>query len=226
MNWEQVRDLYLSACGGVELAVNERWLHINSAYRNLCGSLELPELHQSNAVVTTVAGQDWVDMDCDVFALDWIVNKATARKLDPEPSGHRGRSRFFEAGQSRPPEGSVNFYVRKGNRIWLRDTPNAALDLVVSFRFHPDEVTDADLAEHPVTPAQYDIPLVQLAVGSYFQFHPPPPAGPGEMPDIGRGDRFIAQAQAQIASLKHPVAEEQKDRRDYLRQAGYSFNVR
>lgn len=224
MTWEELINLYMKACGQTEDCATERFAHLNFAYRHLCGVLELPELHLSNATVTTVDGQDWVEMDCDVFSIDWIVNKSTGRKLDPEPAGSRGRAEFFEVGEDKPSEGPINFWVRRGNRLYLRNTPDDEIDLTVSFRFHPPTITVADLAEHPITPAQYDWALVRMAASNYFSIHIP--MSNEGLPDYGRSERFMQQAIEQINQLKHPVAEEQKDRRDYIRQAGYDFGVR
>jgi hypothetical protein len=224
LTWFQVRDMYERACDSSELAIHETWLHINYAYRRVCAVLELPELHVPDATVDTVANQDYINMDSDVYSIDWIQDQETARKLDPEPNGMRGRVRFFESGEARPALGVPQFYVRKGNKIYLRDTPDAIRTLNIGFRFHPAEVDSSDETKHPITPPQYDMAMVKIAAGNYFELHPPTNALDGTL-DFTRGQQLKQSGITDLSEPKSPAAEENLDRRQYLRQEGYSFNI-
>lgn len=224
MAFEDIERVYLRAAGESGDGHQERWDHINFAYRWLFGKLKVPEVNIPDATKQTVANQDWIEVDNDLYAVGSIVNTTDGRKLDPERDGFRGRSRYIEAGTTMPPTGSPQFYIRQGNKIWLRDTPDAVYDLLVSFRFLPEWVDDkTDLSQHPITPGQYDMAIVYRALGSFFTMHPP--MNQDGQPDRGRAQELKQEARDIVGEMVSPADEENLDRRQYVRQAGYSFNV-
>lgn len=222
-DWRTIRRLYLRGCGNSPVAMEDSWTNLNYAYREVCAQLQLPELHIPNATVNTVANQDWIELDCDVYSLDWIQDRTNGYKLKPEPGGMRGRARYMEPGQARPPIGEIHSYIRKGSRIWLRDTPDSVRILMLSFRFHPPEIDDSNLAQHPITPPQYDMAIAKMAVSNFFVFNPP--AGM-DGPDTRRSGQLRSEALADLVEPTAPEKEENLDREQYVRQHGYDFNVR
>jgi hypothetical protein len=225
LSWADISELYHNGCGNSDFSFKERFTHITEAYRGICAVLEVPELYIPNATVSTVANQDWVEMDPDVYSLVSVNLKDTGLKLTPEPGGMRGRMRYYESDQVRPPiSGSVSFYVRKGNRLYLRDTPDAIMTLIVAFRMHPPEITaSTTLTEHPITPPQYDMALVRWAMGSYFSIHPPQvEAG---VFDLQKGPALVEAAQEMLVEKRNPSAEEKLDTAHSTRQLGYDFGI-
>lgn len=223
MQWGDIHDLFLKTCGNSQDAPQEAWQHLNFMHRQLCASLELPELHIPDATEPTVKDQDYIDMDVDVYSIDWIVDKSTGRKIDPEPSGMRGRARYIETGQVRPPTGAIQFYQRSGNKIFLRDTPSAIVTLLISFRMHPPQIADADRSKYPITPHQFDMALLKGAAANFFELHPP--INPDGSMDYGRAAMLKGAVVDDIAAHKNPTGEENLDRRQWTRQQGYEFSV-
>lgn len=220
LDWANILDLYMSGCGNSEAAISERFIHLTEGYRGACGSLDLPELYIIGATEPTIADQDYIEMDADVYSIYAVSLKDTGQKLDPEPAGFRGRKRFYETGYARPPiSAGVNFYVRKGNRLYFRDTPDDIYTMVIDFKVHPPAITSStDLTEHPITPPQYDMALVRWAMGNYYLVHP------GEDPN--HGDNLIASAQSKLhAEKEDPVLKEIQDIRGFTSQRGYDFGI-
>lgn len=224
MNWGEILEMYRRTCGQAEYAVDEQYQHLNYAYKRACSMLDLPELYVPQAEVQTVALQDWIDVDCDVYSIEWIQDRNTGTKLKPEQNGMRGRARYIEAGESRPPLGIPIWYVRKGSRIWLRDTPEDARTLMLSFRFNPADVDDTVLTEHPITPPQYDHAIIKLAAANYFELHPPENSVDGGL-DMQKAQVLKSGALADLTEPTPPSKEENLDKQTVMRQLGYSFNV-
>ena len=225
MEWKQIKRVFLQSVGETQDAHDELWEHLNFGYRWLFGTVDMPEHHIPDATVNTVANQDWIDVDDDLYAIDWITNTVDGRKLDPEWDGMRGRARYIDSGQVIPPTGSPKFYTRQGTKIFLRDTPDAIIRLLISFRFFPEWVdATSDLTQHPLSPAQYDMAIVFRAVANYFKLH---------VPVLGDGQRdYVRAAEAKnaaveiISEVEDPRAEEHLDRRSYVQQAGYDMGLR
>lgn len=219
----EINELFLKTCGNSQDAAIEAWLHLNFAHRKICAMLELPELHVPDATVLTVANQDYVDSDADLYSIDWIVDSSTGRKMDPEPGGMRGRARYIETGEVRPPTGALQFYQRKGNRIYLRDVPSSAVKLLISYRFHPPQLDDDERSNHLVTPHQYDMATVKMAASNFFELHPP--ILPDQSLDSLRARNLKESAMSDLGEQRSPDGEENLDRRQWTRQQGYQFSV-
>lgn len=226
LSWGEILDLVVKGAGSTEYAESEKYIHVSEAHRRICWLLDLPEYHIPDATVDTVANQDYVEMDPDVGAIDWVQDKTSGYKLRPEPGGMRGRQRYMEAGQVRPPLASQpNFYVRKGTKLYLRDTPDNIRTLLIGFRFHPPDVTSADLSNHPISPNQYDFQLVQWAIGNYFKIHPPRDPDSGQLL-LDQGQQMIEIAkQAILNETRNPTAEESLDTQHYVKLQGYDFSL-
>jgi hypothetical protein len=224
MQLDEIERIFLRSAGESADAHQERWQHLNFGYRWLFGKIKVPEVYIPDATVNTTATEDWINVDNDLYSIGSIVNTTDGRKLDPERDGMRGRSRYIDAGTTKPPTGSPQYYIRQGNKIWLRDTPDAVYALLISFRFLPEWIDEnTDLTQHPITPAQYDMAIVFRALGSFFTLHPPR-RGDGTL-DEGRKKELIQEARDLVGELVEPATEENLDRRQYVRQAGYSFNI-
>lgn len=223
MKVSEILNLYLKATGGAADAHDERWQHLNHAHEVISHALELPELYVPNAEVTTTAARDWIEMDCAVYSIQSVQDKATGSKLNPEPGGFGMRARYLEAGTTRPPFGLPGFYIRNGNRIYLRDTPEEVRTLLISFRAQPPEWGDDSYDDHPVTPSQYDMDLIKLATASYYELHPSP------LPDGGmdyQRAQILKSQVMQSLSGRQPAADEDRDRRNqWTTQRGYDFGV-
>jgi hypothetical protein len=223
MNVGDILRRYLTATSGFADAHDERWDHLNHAHQVVAHTLELPELYVPNAEVTTTASQDWIAMDCEVYSILGIVDKTTADKLNPEPGGFAIRQRYYETGQARPALGVPHFYILQGNRIYLRDTPEDARVLLVSFRAQPPTWTDDSVDDHPVTPSQYDMPIIKLATASFYELHPPTlPDGSG---DYQRASMLRQQAMGSVGE-QQPAMDNDRDRSNqWTMMRGYEVNV-
>lgn len=221
MTFGEILDLYLKGCGRTPEAQAERWAHLNDAYRKVCAQLELAELHVPNAEVTVPANQDFVDMDCDVYSIDWVFSKNIQRRCEPEEAGMRGRARFLDE-NGKPFSGHIYRYARAGNRLWFRDLDDVETNLLISFRFHPPKIDDSQFDKHPITPPQYDMAIVRWGIGNYFMIHPPERDG---QTLFDHGQQIIQRAQQDLALPKSQKAEENKDRRHMIRQPGYDFSL-
>lgn len=226
--WAQIRDYYLGVAGRTTEAVAESYDHLTAAYRRLCAMIDVEELYQDDAQVIAADGADFVEMDCDVYALYYVFNLTHGHKLDPEEGGMRGRARYLEATTGKPPEGRITHYARAGGRLYLRDSAAGAQTLKLQFKLNPPDVTSAMLSQHPLTPAHLDWALVWLAGANYYSAHPEQER-PGDEASGAQGvsaAMLEGKALAIVTEPKPAKAHENLDRREWVRQRGYSFNVR
>ncbi len=234
MSWGEILDLYVKGAGGGEYAIQEQYIHASEAHRRVIWLLDLPESHITDEEIQTVKDQDWVNIDPDVAgglddprfaAIDWVQDQTSGTKLRPEPGGMRGRVRYYEAGQKRPPlTVQSNFYVRKGSRLYLRDTPDAVRTLVIGYMFNPLNITKDDVASRPITPDQYDFQIAQWAIGNYFKIHPP--QGPEGVLLFSQGQQMIDNAKTTILGETTQAKDlESLDTQHYLKLQGYEFGL-
>jgi hypothetical protein len=225
--WAQIRDFYLGVAGKTTEAVSEAYDHLTAGYRRLAALVDVEELYQDDARVTVPDGADFVEMDCDVYAVYYVFNLTHGHKLLPEESGMRGRARYLEAGTGKPPRGLVSHYARAGGRLYLRDSASGAQVLKLQYKLNPPDVTSATLAQHPLTPQHLDWALVWLAAANYYAAHPDKEVYPGEGgggPTVS-AETLETRAMALLSEAKPPKAHENNDRREWVRQRGYSFNI-
>lgn len=222
-SWRELRSLFIRATGEQQNAIHESWDHLTFAYRDICARKELPELYQPDARTSTTASQDYIATDVDLYSIHSIVDLSNGRHLEREPEGNQGRRMFIAATTGMPPEGDPQFYVRSGNRIYLRPTPPDERELQLVYRFHPAELAEADLDLYPITPPQYDEAILWLALYRFYLLHPH--ENPDGSLDHNRAEVLRQQAELRLVEPKNPPGEEQRSMRSYVRQPGYSFNI-
>ena len=224
--WAQLRDYTLGVCGRTTEAVGEVYDHLTAGYRRLAALVDVEELYQPDARVTVIDGLDFLELDAEVFAIYTIVNLSTGQKLLPEEGGMRGRARFLEEGTGQPPRGSITHYARAGGRLYLRDTAGGDQVLKLQYKVNPQDVTPAQLALHPLTPPHLDWALVWFAAANYFSAHPEQEKYPGEQggPTVS-AEALETKAMALLAEPKAAKSLENADRKEWVRQRGYSFNI-
>jgi len=234
MIWEEIVDLYVRGCGNSEFSKREKWLHLNHALQKLTVRFDDPYAKVVNVSVSTVANQDWINLATVAAAeegtgfirsVENVSDVARGRKLDKEPGGFKGRKRYYEAGFERPPLGSLSHWEREGDKLYLRDTPDASIVLSIDYKKLPDVLSGATiLTTVPEISPDYHMAIVHFAIANYLQLHPPMNIQTGG-PDLS-GSRSAAQAAEEIIQLHRTVnMEENRDQRHYTRQRGYSFNV-
>jgi hypothetical protein len=223
LSWQQIRDYYRLAAGNATAAMAEEYVHLSAAYQWACDQLDLNELLAKTTVGCQI-GVDYVTTPPDAFSVYSVTDVTQQYRLDPEPAGMRGRTRYL-LNNGMPAPGLPRYYALQGKRIYLRDTPNAADILTVYYKKQPSAITSSDLSTSPdLLPQQYHWPLVWYAAANYYMLHPDEDtSGDGE--GAGRADALMNKAMTAIAT---PPTQDQKndpDRREYVRIQGYSFNV-
>lgn len=224
--WAQLRDYTLGVCGRTTEAVAEIYDHLTAANRKLCSLLDVEELYQDDARATLPDDSDFLELDAEVYSIYTIVNLTTGQKLSPEEGGMRGRARYLEAGTGKPPRGPITHYARAGGRLYLRGTSEGEQTLKLQYKVNPPDVTPAYLAFHPLTPPHLDWALVWFAAANYFSAHPEQERYPGQEggPTVS-AEALDAKAMALLVEPKAAKAHENTDRKEWVRQRGYSFNV-
>jgi hypothetical protein len=224
MTVKQLRDLYIRGAGSTEDAKREQWLHLNNSYREICAIMDFRDLKFIGLEVDTVAEQDWVGIDAAFRSIEQIVNMEDGLKLIKEPGGMKGRKRYLENSENRPPLGSPSFWEAEADRIWLRDTPRDIISLSIDGKMYPPELDDdTDQCSHLIIPADYDMAFVYLALAGYFAIHPPVVKGSA---DLKRSRDLKTEAMGILQGHRDQNMEENRDQIHYTRQLGYGFNVR
>lgn len=220
--WGELRKKFLGAVGKRNSAEQEAWDHLSEGYRRVASQLDLPELRVPDATVTVALGDHYFDYDCDAYAIRSIFNSTDGQPMHQESGGLAGYNRFLEAssaGTPKPPSGTPTRYVRAGNRVYFRDRAARETIFVVQFDLQVPEITASNINEHPVTPAQYDLAIVYLAVRAYFLAHPDEDTSPEGQPSPSR--KMADAAEEILARSKDPVAIESKAERTVVRVTGY-----
>jgi hypothetical protein len=171
-------------------------------------------MFQPQAVQATTAGQDYIDLDTDVYSIITVLDVDNARLLTREVSW-AARLQMCEQGTGKPIEGELSHYFPWARRLYLRQTPPDARDLHISFRFHPPMLTNGDLALYPATPPQYDEAILWLAVAKCDAAHPTPASK--ERDALGQAERMLGIVREQRAEEKNGM------RNSFLRLDGYQF---
>lgn len=166
--WGELRKMFLIGSGEKAHAEQQAWTFLTEGYRMLCNRIEVPELDVPDATVALALGDDSFEMDCDAFTIRSMFNVTDGVPMYREPGGYNGRQRFLEQTTGKPPQGSPEHYVRTGNKIWVRDTADAAKTLKIHYKIQPPDVAAANINDHPVTPSHYDTAIVQAAIYKFF----------------------------------------------------------
>ena len=226
--WGELRKKYLQAVGKRNSAEQEAFDHLSEGYRRVASRLDLPELRVPDATVTVAEDDNYFDHDCDAYAIRSIYNSTDGQTMHEESGGMAGYNRFLESsavGTPKPPRGTPTRYVRAGNRVYFRDRPTRSTIFVIQFDLQVPDIALADINEHPVTPAQYDMSIVYAAARSYYLLHPEedrPPSDGQPPPSVA----FASATDEVLARSKDPVAIENQGERTVVRVAGYRYKPR
>jgi hypothetical protein len=216
--WEAIRDLYMRACGDTPAAANEFFDHATAASRWLASIAQEKELVSTAATVTLASGDESFDWDQDAYSIMTVFNQTTQNKVEPEPAGMRGRSRYLRS-DGKPSSGTVSWYHAEGKKVWVRDKANAETTLQINFKMVPPNVTAALLSKHPIFPPHMDYALVFKTTAFYYHIHPVQ-AEEGRVP---KGEQFDAKALNVVLEARPPKQEHNLDRRESFKQWGYQM---
>lgn len=227
MTWAALRKLYLQATGDNVSAQEEAWTHLTEGYRvvSLNQAVDVPELAAIDESVTVAIGADYIEMstvDFSAFAILSVFNKTDGFQVLPEPGGMVGRMRYLDT-TGKPPSGTVSFYQRDGTKLYVRDIPSATTTLMVRVRRQIAALTEADVNGSPLTPAQFDYPILYQAVAGYFSIHP---ATDGGDPAVALDVKYRDLANQKILEAHNPRVEEDRPHRGTMRLRGYSITPR
>ncbi len=232
MTWALCRKLYLQATGDTPDSREEAFIHLAHGQRRVANTpgIDVPEVYETIQAVIP-SGSDSIpiaNLGVDVFAIASAYNQTQGMPVYPEPSGMIGRQQFLQPDTSIPPAGQVTHYMRDGQQIFFRNTPDE--DTTITFRvmIQMPDVSEADLNDYPLVPEQYRMALVQCAAASYFSMHSDQNSvmGPNGQPVGLNSSRFEQQAQMSLAQPKLMRAEEDRPRMQTMRLAGYSVGPR
>lgn len=229
MTWAQIRLAFQEVAGGNDRVKSDEWSYVTQGYRELLRRVEVPEAFKESADITVAAGTDYFVHPTELgdrhelYHLDTIYNLTDGRPMEPEPSGMAGRDRYL-LDTGAPPEGVARYYVRHGDRVYLRDTPADATDFRVRYRMQAPVLTSADANSSPATPPHLDWAIVHLAAVAYFEAHPEAdrPAGENQPPP---SQKYLASAQRLIAPPDEVRIQDEEAKATTHRQRlrGYSF---
>ena len=255
MTWGEIREAYLTAAGNSTAARQEAFAHLSQGFRWVVQTVDVPEVYGEAQIEvgkdprepseSSNPFADFIDLDVNVHSIFRVFNLTIGAPVYREPSGIRGRDRYIDrftqrvttpgsglsSVEPKPPPGQVRWWVRHGQRIYIRDTPApstiAELDgttLRISYRVAVDAITQDDINDHPFTPAHYDWAIVHKSAGFYYKAHRD--AGGAEEGGQPKA-MFHDQAAAEMLNDPNPVdAEEEKDSFHRMRVAGYQVTPR
>lgn len=221
LQWSEIGDYYVYACGNATAAIDEKYAHLNAALQWLCDQVDVHEL-LANTTRDCTVGRDYVELPPEAYSIYSVTDQTQKYRLDPEPGGMRGRTRYL-VDNGQPVSGSPRYYALLGTKLYLRDMPNAADTLLIYYKKQPTKISEGDLSLYPIVPDQYHWPLVWYAAANYYSLHPEgSPDAPGTSP---RGANLMQQAMAGIGMPPTQKQQQDTDRREWTRLAGYSVNV-
>jgi hypothetical protein len=210
MIWSEILKLYLNAVGDAPAAYTERWLHLNTSYRKVASNLDVDQLEEDVSVLTTTAGVDYVTLPTDVFHVLSCHNTTNGYPVQPEPSGMRGRERYYAALTGMPDSGQPLFYATTNGKLYLRNTPDAVYSLNLRYKIQPPSVSDTDLASSPLTPSEWDFSVIAGAAANFMLIHPDADQSYGD----GQAPRSILLKQAADSGMAEIPLPKDKERAD------------
>lgn len=227
MTWAQLRKYYLQAVGDNASAADECWDHLTEGYRTvtLNQAVDVPELAAIDTAVTLAIDTDFFEVstiDFSAFAILNVFNKTTGLPMYPETGGMIGRARYLET-TGLPPSGVPTYYQRDGTKVYVRDMPTETTTLMVRVRRQISALTAADINSSPLTPPQFDWPIIYQAAASYFSVHP---ATDGGDPAISLDRKYRDLANQKIMEAHNPRVEEDRAHRGAIRVRGYRLSPR
>lgn len=215
MNWAQIRQLYVGATGPAEAGTAEWEIHLNEGYRRVCARVDVRQLETTDESVTTVNGTDFSVLPSDVFAVIQVDNTTSGNRLNPEPSGMRGRSRYLDSDAGKPAAGDPQFYDVTADRIYWRPTPDSAYQMRIRYKRNPPAVSIDKLDESPLLPEHLHSAVALAAAVSFYGSH----AELNEERTSGL-TRLVEYQGALDKALQDPMEPKQQERFD---QSGRSY---
>lgn len=220
-NFGDIELRFVEAIGKESRGSGRRWDHISSAHRRIALELDLPEFDHRNLVLPTEPALDFVTLPDSVVFIYSIFDSSTDNEVYRD-TNLRHISRFRDG--DLPPVGSLTRYLRAENRIYYRDRPAESVDLIIDFKYLPDNLTQAEAAQSPETPAQYDEALLRFAIADYYETAP----GDDEAQTLALrqlGEAAEQSAMKKIGKMFDPKTQETKGRHDTMRQRGYRMDA-
>ncbi len=216
--WEELRDLYMRACADSTMAAQEYFKHATASSRWLASQVTEKELMSLDAAVSLAIGDDSFDWDTQAYAIQTVFNKTDQHRCEPEPSGMHGRTKYLRQ-DGKPSQGIVTWYHPEGKKVWVRDKAAKITDLQINFKMVPPDVTKELLDDHPIFPPHLDYALLFKSIGFYYDLHPKP-ALEGQVP---LAEYYEGKAQGIVDTAISPKSEQNRDRRESLKQWGYKM---
>lgn len=172
MNWAQIRQMYLSACGGNAEAAGVEWeIHLNEGHRRVCSRVDMRELETTDTSVTTEDGLDYVPLPSDVFSVIQVDNITSGFALQIEPAGMRGRSQYLDASSGKPAEAAPQYWEPSAQRLYLRPTPDSVYRLRIRYKVAPQPIGQAQLDESPTLPEHLHMAIAWASAVSFYSSH-------------------------------------------------------
>lgn len=225
MLWGQLRKYFVEAAGNATQAEQEAYDHLTEGLRRVISSVEIPQIYATKNYTVT-ADTDRVTLDSDCYHVSTVFNTTDGIPCHEEPDGVGGRNRHLLKTTAKPAAGPVTHWWRDGTSLLVRSMPTEATTLSVRYMLQISTVADADLNSSPITPAQYDMAIVQGALMSYLSVHPADNTMIDPERNITRLQVATQQFQVAIGGPKPVYREENKMRRENMRMPGYSVTPR
>jgi hypothetical protein len=226
LTWAQIRRHFLQIVGDNAAGREECWLHLAEGQRDCASRVKVPELQAIDESVTVPSEMDRIAVtaiDFDVFAILDGFNVTDGREVHPEPGGMTGRRRFLTT-TGKPPSGPITHYQRDGGDIYVRNTPS--VDTVLRFRIRRQmpSLSDANLNDYPLLPAEYHMAIVFGAAQNFYQTHPRKEVLDGVAIDYA--EKYRVSKEEKLVAPAQSVVEEDRSRRETFRLRGYRLGPR
>lgn len=219
--WGDISERFIEAIGKESRGGGRRDDHLSSAHRRVATELDLPEFDHRNLQLPTNPETDWVELPDSVVFIYSVFDSSTDTEIYRDANlRHHGRFRDGDL----PPVGALTRYIRAEDRIYLRDRPSESVNILIDYKYLPDNLSGDESEEFPETPAQYDEAILRYAIADYYE----------TAPSADSEELALNQQRAQIANMAgvrviqgmfDPKTEESKGRHDTMRQRGYNFNI-
>ena len=224
MNWAQIRQLYLSACGQAQTAANEANMHLSEGQRTVSARMPLQETESIQDEQATVASQDWVPLPETLFHVLHVYEKVNGNEILPEEGGMRGRARFLAPTTGKPAEGGppTNYAISNG-KMYLRPTPEStSYTIVIRGKEALGEITDANMGDSPTLPEHYHMAIGLAAAQNYLAFHPE------SLKEMAEGTLVNLERQLtdRLKAQELPKERERFDKRGRIRLPGFRLGMR
>ena len=243
MTWGQIRRSYIEAAGDSTAARQESFAHLTQGFREVVQFADEPELFSEMVYevpedpLIPDQFQDFIEIDENIYHIDSFFNLTVSAPVYLEPSGMQGRDRYIDANPDipttttedvrdhpKPPPGQVRWYWRHGSRIYLRDSPDRKTKLRIRWKVQPDAIVEADINDHPFSPAHLDWAIVWKSAANYYKAH-----RDQNMPVEGGpllSQYYDTQADQLIKRPVSVMGEEEKTSFHRIRVAGYRITPR